>query len=114
MVKLRIVYEKYARYENSSIQSGVIIANTLRETLLEALNRIDMYCDKQDILEQEKERGSQFSDKEIIDNFFLSVNGDGCDFIHLIKDEVSQKIYYNYNKDDTYDWVIDLTQEEQK
>ena len=105
MVKLKVKYEVYRRYEPGPIVVGIINAPTLRSALLALADEVSMYNDKEDILDQEEQNGRLFTDEELLD-ILLSVNGDGCDCISFIGDEISGKVYYQFGDNPVDDWEI--------
>lgn len=91
-VKLKVVYEPYERYEMSSPKIGHITAPTFREAIIKMLSRVSMYLDKESIEEQEKELGRELTQEELIDQL-TSQNGDGCDYIFLLRSEITGEVY---------------------
>ena len=107
MVKRKGKYEVYRRYETGPIVVGIINAPTLRSALLALADEVSMYSDKEDILDQEEQNGRLFTDEELLD-ILLSVNGDGCDCISFIGDEISGKVYYQFGDNPVDDWEITI------
>lgn len=105
MVRLKIKYEVYLRYERGYAVTGTITAPTLRAALLALADKVGMYFSREDLLQQEKEQRRRFLNHEILDKF-VEQNGDGCDFISLIQDEITGKVYYSYNEQEPNDWDI--------
>lgn len=94
MIKLRVVYLPYERYEDGNVNIGHIKAPTLRSALLEMLNRVNLYLDEESILEIEEEYGRELTADEIIREI-QEQNGDGCDTILSILDENTKQEYIN-------------------
>lgn len=105
MVKLKVKYEVYLRYEQGFAITGIINAPTLRAALLALADKVGMYYDREELMQEEKEQRRKFLNKELIKKF-LESNGDGCDFISLIKDEITGEVYYSYKDGVEDDWEI--------
>ena len=106
-MKIKVTYQRYERYQETLISEGHITATDLRTAILALLDRIGMYVDSEDVLEQEEENGKKWTAEELIDNFISSVNGDGCDFVFNIKNEETGEIIFNSDYDyDPLSWDI--------
>ena len=109
-MRIKVVYQRYERYQETPICEGHITAPDLRTAILALLDRIGMYVDSEDVLEQEEENGKKWTAEELIDNFICSVNGDGCDVVFNIKNEETGEIifnsYYDYEPV-SWDIVVD-------
>lgn len=105
MVRLKIKYEVYLRYEQGHAVTGTITAPTLRAALLALADKVGMYFSREDLMKEEAKQRRRFLNHELIDKF-IEQNGDGCDFISLIQDEITGKIYYSYKEQEPNDWDI--------
>ena len=108
MVKITVLYEHYVRFGPGPIMMGTVVAPNLREALLTLADKLSMYSRREEILEDEKYEGKKFTDEEILDRYFISVNGDGCDIISFIKEETTGKYLYKfpYENDADPDWTV--------
>lgn len=109
-MRIKVVYQRYARYRETTISEGHITAPDLRTAILALLDNIGMYADSEDVLEQEEENGKKWTAEELIDNFICSVNGDGCDLVFNIKDEETGEIIFNSDCDydpESWDIIVD-------
>ena len=91
-IKLECILEEYLRYEHGSIYRVVAEGATTRKALLKLLDNIGMYTNSESILEMEEEQQRKFSVKEII-NIIENENGDGCDFIFVLRNMSNGKNY---------------------
>lgn len=98
-VRIKVVYQRYERYQETPISEGHITAPDLRTAILALLDRIGMYADSEVILALEEEDGKKWTAEELIDKFISQVNGDGCDFIFNITNEDTGEIIFNSNYD---------------
>ena len=98
-MRIKVVYQRYERYQETPISEGHITAPDLRTAILALLDRIGMYVHSEDVLEVEEESGKKWTAEELIDNFICSVNGDGCDLVFNIKDEETGEIIFNSDYD---------------
>lgn len=98
-VRIKVVYQRYERYQETPISEGHITAPDLRTALLALLDRIGMYADSEEILALEEEDGKKWTAEELIDKFISRVNGDGCDFVFNITNEETGEIIFNSNYD---------------
>lgn len=98
-MRIKVVYQRYERYQETPISEGHITAPDLRTAILALLDRIGMYVDSEDVLGQEEENGKKWTAEELIDNFICSVNGDGCDLVLNIKNEETGEIIFNSDYD---------------
>ena len=98
-MRIKVVYQRYERYQETPISEGHITAPDLRTAILALLDKIGMYVDSEDVLEVEEESGKKWTAEELIDNFICSVNGDGCDLVFNIKDEETGEIIFNSDYD---------------
>lgn len=55
-MKIKVTYQRYERYEETPISEGHITAPDLRTAILALLDRIGMYVESEDVLEQEEEK----------------------------------------------------------
>ena len=109
-MKIKVVYQRYARYRETNISEGRITAPDLRTAILALLDNIGMYVDSEEVLELEEENGKKWTAEELIDNFICSVNGDGCDFVFHIKNEETGEIIFNSDYDyepESWEIIID-------
>ena len=98
-MKIKVTYQRYERYQETPICEGHITSPDLRTAILALLDRIGMYVDSEDVLEQEEENGKKWTAEELIDKFISRVNGDGCDFVFNITNEETGEIIFNSNYD---------------
>ena len=98
-VRIKVVYQRYERYQETPISEGHITAPDLRTALFALLDRIGMYADSEEILALEEEDGKKWTAEELIDKFISRVNGDGCDFVFNITNEETGEIIFNSNYD---------------
>lgn len=109
-VRIKVVYQRYERYQETPISEGRITAPDLRTAILALLDRIGMYADSEEILAMEEENGNKWTAEELIDKFISRVNGDGCDFVFNITNEETGEIIFNSNYDYepvSWDIVVD-------
>lgn len=109
-VRIKVVYQRYERYQETPISEGHITAPDLRTAILALLDRIGMYADSEVVLELEEENGKKWTAEELIDNFISSVNGDGCDIVFNIKNEETGEIIFNSDYDydpEFWDIIVD-------
>lgn len=106
-MKIKVTYQRYERYQEAIISEGHITAPDLRTAILALLDKIGMYVESEDVLEQEEENGKKWTAEELIDNFISSVNEDGCDVVLNIKNEETGEIIFNSDYDyDPVSWDI--------
>ena len=98
-MRIKVVYQRYARYRETTISEGHITAPDLRTAILALLDKIGMYADSEVVLELEEENGKKWTAEELIDKFICSVNGDGCDLVFNIKNEETGEIIFNSDYD---------------
>lgn len=98
-VRIKVVYQRYERYQETPISEGHITAPDLRTAILALLDRIGMYADSEEILALEEEDGKKWTAEDLIDKFISRVNGDGCDFVFNITNEETGEIIFNSNYD---------------
>ena len=98
-MRIKVVYQRYRRDQETLISEGRITAPDLRTAILALLDRIGMYVHSQDVLEVEEESRKKWTAEELIDNFICSVNGDGCDLVFNITNEETGEIIFNSNYD---------------
>ena len=98
-IRIKVVYQRYERYQETPISEGHITAPDLRTAILALLDRIGMYADSEEILALEEENGKKWTAEELIDKFISWVNGDGCDFVFNITNEETGEIIFNSNYD---------------
>ena len=109
-IRIKVVYQRYERYQETPISEGHITAPDLRTAILALLDRIGMYADSEEILALEEENGKKWTAEELIDNFICSVNGDGCDLVFNIKNEETGEIIFNSDQDydpEFWDIIVD-------
>ena len=109
-IRIKVVYQRYERYQETPISEGHITAPDLRTAILALLDRIGMYADSEEILALEEENGNKWTAEELIDKFISRVNGDGCDFVFNITNEETGEIIFNSNYDYepvSWDIVVD-------
>ena len=102
-MRIKVVYQRYERYQETPISEGRITAPDLRTAILALLDEIRMYADSEVILELEEDNGKKWTAEDLIDKFIYPVNGEGCDFVFNIKNEETGEIIFN--SDDYYEPV---------
>lgn len=102
--KIKVVYERYARHENLAPAIGHITAPTLREAIIKMLSKIGMYLDEEGIQEKEEELGREMTQEELIDELYMQ-NGDGCDYILSLTNEVTGEVYME-SEEGFEEWTI--------
>ena len=111
-MRIKVVYQRYERYQETPISEGHITAPDLRTAILALLDKIGMYAKSEDVLDQEEENGKKWTDEELIDNFICSVNGDGCDVVLNIKNEETGEIIFNSDcayEPESWDIIVDTS-----
>lgn len=111
-IRIKVVYQRYERYQETPISEGHITAPDLRTAILALLDRIGMYADSEEILALEEENGKKWTAEELIDKFISRVNGDGCDFVFNITNEETGEIIFNSNYDYepvSWDIIVDTS-----
>ena len=109
-IRIKVVYQRYERYQDTPISEGHITAPDLRTAILALLDKIGMYADSEVVLELEEENGKKWTAEELIDKFICSVNGDGCDIVFNIKNEETGEIIFNSDYDydpEFWDIIVD-------
>ena len=109
-MRIKVVYQRYERHQETPVSEGRITAPDLRTAILALLDKIGMYAKSEDVLDQEEENGKKWTAEELIDNFICSVNGDGCDFVFNIKNEDTGEIIFNsdYNYEpESWDIIVE-------
>lgn len=109
-MRIKVVYQRYERYQETPISEGHITAPDLRTAILALLDNIGMYVDSEEILELEEENGKKWTAEELIDKFISRVNGDGCDVVFNIKNEETGEIIFNSDYDyepEFWDIIVD-------
>ena len=109
-MRIKVVYQRYERYQETPISEGHITAPDLRTAILALLDEIGMYADSEVVLELEEENGKKWTAEELIDKFICSVNGDGCDIVFNIKNEETGEIIFNSDYDydpEFWDIIVD-------
>lgn len=98
-VKLRVKFEPYQRYSSAPIKKATVSGPTLLDALKKMADRMLLYIDS-DLIEEEN-----YTADEVISRI-ASENGDGCDFILLLKNLTTGEIYIEEDIDDDYseDW----------
>lgn len=91
--RIRVLYQPYELHE--IMCEGVIEAPNLRTALLIMLDKVGMYDNLEDVLKEEKERHKKYSAKQLLKKFVKPVNGDGCDLIYLIKDDITGNVIFS-------------------
>ena len=54
-MRIKVVYQRYERYQETPISEGHITAPDLRTAILALLDKIGMYVDSEDVLQLEEE-----------------------------------------------------------
>lgn len=90
-VILNCVYEIYDRCYDSALERVYISGPTVRACLFKLLDVVDSWATVDDILETEEENGEKFTTSELLE-YIEERNGDGCDYIAYIADDVSGEV----------------------
>lgn len=93
-VKLHVEYEPYDRYTQNPIKKANITAPTLREALAKMVDKMTLYLEPDEVMDVEEFP----TENDIIERISES-NGDGCDFIYLLKDSNDGFIYIDEGMD---------------
>ena len=99
-MKYEVIYEKYERYEVGDLIHAVFSAKNLVEAANRLCNNVNLYIDR-DTIVNEKDKNEMDLDeaKEFYtpDEFLEeldSMNGDGCDYVHLFKNLTTGETYF--------------------
>lgn len=103
-IKLKVVYEPYERFTDCGPRIGHITAPTFREAIIKMLSRVGMYLDEDVIMEKEEDMGREMTKEELIEAL-VNENGDGCDFIISLTNEVTGEVYIE-GLEDYEEWSI--------
>lgn len=93
-VHLTVVYETYERYEQGSTNILHITAGSVREALDKMLQRVGLYVDS--LEELEEGAGYEMTIEDIM-KYIDETSGDGCDFIFSIKNDDTGEEYRKSN-----------------
>lgn len=85
-VKLHVEFYPYDRYETYGLKKANISAPTLLDALKKMVGNMGLYFEPQDIEDE------GYTSEEIIRSI-ESTNGDGCDFIILLKNITTGEVY---------------------
>lgn len=96
-VKLHVEFYPYERYEQSGLKKANIGGNTLLDALKTMVDNMGLYIDSNDIEDE------QYTPEEVISNI-ANTNGDGCDFIVLLKDMNTGQVFIDEDYDDEEEW----------
>lgn len=91
-IKLKVLYVPYKRYEDCAPCIGHITGDSFSQAIVKMLDRVRMYTDGEEILEREQELGRELTQEEIIE-LLVGQNGDGCDYIVCLENEVTGEKY---------------------
>jgi len=97
-VKLRVEFETYERFGSGQIRKATVSGNTLLDALKKMVDNMQLYLES-DMIEEENMTAEQ-----VIEDIAGS-NGDGCDFIFLLKNLTTGEVYIeeDYSEEDE-DW----------
>lgn len=93
LVKLRVEYEVYTRFGSGGIKRATISGPTLLDALTKMVGKMGLYLLPEEIQER------QMSPKDIVEEIKMS-NGDGCDFIFLLKNLSTGETYIQEEYDE--------------
>lgn len=96
-VKLEVMFEDYERFESGNIRRAQVSGVDLLDALKKMVDHMGLYITSEDIEDDE------MSAEDVIDSIESS-NGDGCDFIFLLKDVTSGKVYIKEGYNDLENW----------
>lgn len=98
-VTLYVEYEPYERYTQSPIKKARVSGPTLLEALKKLVDNMRLYIDSEDIEDQD------MNDQEVIEAI-QRWNGDGCDWIFLLKNLTTNEILIEeeYYEDEAENW----------
>lgn len=95
--KLQVFYEKYERYNSGGLHKKTFKGATLLDALKNMVDHMGLYLDSE-VIEEEN-----MTPEEIIESISFS-NGDGCDFIILLKNLTTGEILLEEDDPDDYDF----------
>lgn len=104
-IKLRVLYERYRRYEPMCPCIGHITSDSFRQAIIKMLSKVSMYANEEVILEREEQLGREMTQQEIIDMLY-SENSDGCDYIISLTNEVTGEVYMDGSNFGFEEWSI--------
>ena len=104
-IKLKVLYEPYQRYEPGCPCIGHIKAGSFRQAVIKMLSRVKMYADEESILETEERLGRKMTQDEMIEMLYAE-NGDGCDYIISLVNEVTGEVYMDSENLGFEEWSI--------
>lgn len=93
-VKLQLIYTPYDRYGNDYNDKRVTVTGVdLLDALSKMVDKMLLYIDSDDIEEE------GYTTEDVLDNILTS-NGDGCDYIKLLKNLTTGEVYIEEPVDD--------------
>lgn len=99
-VRLHVEYEEYERYAQGKLRRANITGSDLLDALKKMVDRMGLYLDSDEIEEE------GMTAEEVINSIDMS-NGDGCDFIYILKNVDTGEVYihsdYDYD-DEEQEW----------
>lgn len=98
-VRLHVEYEPYLRYERAGRRKANVTAPTLLEALKKMVDNLGLYLTSEDIEDE------GYSPEQIIQSI-QSTNGDGCDYIIILKNVTTGEVYIDdyYEDDEEDEW----------
>ena len=100
-VKLWVEFYPYERYTQTSRKTATVSGRDLLHALKKMVDRMRLYIDSDDI----EDYG--WTAQQVIDNI-QSSNGDGCDYIVILKDINTDEVYIEaFDEMETEDWDED-------
>lgn len=97
-VKLYVEFYPYERYGGGSgLKKATVSGTDKLDALKKLVDHMGLYIDSEEI----EEEGYSFED--CINNIAMS-NGDGCDFVVVLKNKDSGEIYFQENYEEEEDW----------
>lgn len=110
--RIECLYEVYDRTPNANTNHITIEGSSLRVCLMKLLDIVHMYSEPDDILDEEEETGIKLTPEDILERI-ESQNGDGCDFIFYIKDEITGELLLDSGCSTMYDKEFTVDDEEE-
>lgn len=87
---LYVEYFRYDRYESSGLIQLLLEAETEREAFSKLATHLNLYIDEDSVFDEVEYPEISYIVAELIDS-----NGDGCDYIQLLKNVTTDTTYIN-------------------
>ena len=100
-VELYVEFEPYERYDKQPIKKAKIKRASLREALAAMADNMSIYVEPDSIMSEDA-----FPTEQDIINDIQYSNGDGCDFIYLLKNLTDGTVYIDegLTDDEVEEW----------